>query len=245
MRILPVLDIRSGLVVRGIAGRRQEYAPIRSNLAPSSKISDVAMAFRTHLGLTELYMADLDAIDGRQPDLATFETLRTLGFRLWVDAGLHDVDIAADLVAAGVEKLVFGLETVRGPDALREGIERYGHCVVFSLDLKVGEPLGNRAAWDDGDAWAIADQAVHIGVRQMIVLDLARVGVGSGTGTETLCGRIAGEYPEVEVIAGGGVRDVSDLRRLKELRVRGVLIASALHDGQLGRTDLAEFAGSV
>jgi phosphoribosylformimino-5-aminoimidazole carboxamide ribotide isomerase len=241
MRILPVLDIRFGLVVRGIAGRRHEYAPIISNLAPSPKILDVAVAFRTHLGLSELYLADLDAIAGAHPALAIYESLRTLGFRLWVDAGLRDSGMAADLITAGVEKLVFGLETLRGPEALRQAVEQHGPRVVFSLDLKDGEVLGNRMAWRNGDAWSIASDARSMGVRRMIVLDLARVGICSGIGTEELCRRVAAEYPDVEVIAGGGVRGVADLRRLKSLGVRGVLIASALHDGVLRREELAEF----
>ena len=73
----------------------------------------------------------------------------------------------------------------------------------------------------------------------MIVLDLARVGVGSGTGTEELCRQLAATYRDVEVIAGGGVRDAADLRRLKEWGVRAALVASALHDGRLSREDLA------
>lgn len=245
MRILPVLDIRSGLVVRGIAGRRHEYAPIISKLAATAKISDVAVAFRTHLALTEFYIADLDAIAGRPPDLTVYKMLRTLGFRLWVDAGLRDADTAADLLGAGVEKLVFGLETLCGPDALRQAVEQYAARVVFSLDLKDDEPLGDRAAWEHANAWSIAGQAARMGVQAMIVLDLARVGVGSGTGTESLCGRLAAKFPNVEVIAGGGVRGVGDLRQLKSLGIRGVLIASALHDGVLQREDLREFVNSA
>ncbi|HKB34931.1 MAG TPA: HisA/HisF-related TIM barrel protein, partial [Gemmataceae bacterium] len=68
------------------------------------------------------------------------------------------------------------------------------------------------------------------------------VGAGSGTGTEELCRWLAEAYPGVEVAAGGGVHGPDDLRRLRTCGVRAVLVASALHDGRLTRTDLAEFA---
>jgi phosphoribosylformimino-5-aminoimidazole carboxamide ribotide isomerase len=73
----------------------------------------------------------------------------------------------------------------------------------------------------------------HDGISRLIVLDLARVGGGAGTGTDDLCRHIASTYPQVEVIAGGGVAGPADLGRLASAGVRGVLVASALHDGRL------------
>jgi phosphoribosylformimino-5-aminoimidazole carboxamide ribotide isomerase len=74
----------------------------------------------------------------------------------------------------------------------------------------------------------------------MIVLDLSRVGVGSGTGTEELCARLGSALPDVELIAGGGIRGPEDLRRLKKCGVGTALAASALHDGRLTRRDWEE-----
>ena len=67
MRVIPVLDIKDGLVVRGIGGRRDEYRPIASKLTASCQPVDVARAFRDLLGLEEIYLADLDAIAGARP----------------------------------------------------------------------------------------------------------------------------------------------------------------------------------
>jgi phosphoribosylformimino-5-aminoimidazole carboxamide ribotide isomerase len=238
-RIIPVLDLSKGQVVRGVAGRRDEYRPVVSRLARSAEPLAVARAFRDHFGLCELYLADLDAIAGAPAALATYDTLHADSFRLWVDAGIRRAEDARPLAKAAIEGIVTGLETLRGPDVLRALCEEYGgERVIFSLDLKGGMPLGAVAAWQAANAWSIAAQAIGCGVRRLIVLDLARVGVGEGLGTEALCERLARAYPEVEVIAGGGVRDAADLRRLKECGVRGVLVASALHDGRLTRADL-------
>src|SRR5262249_25523951 len=156
--------------------------------------------------LDHLYLADLDAIAGAPPLLPTYDALRRLGFRLWVDAGVREAEAAAALADAGVEGLVLGLETIAGPETLARACRLLGGRVVFSLDLKGGVPLGDRSAWGQAEPCAIAGQAVARGARRLIVLDLARVGVGNGTGTEALCAQLAADHADVEIIAGGGVR---------------------------------------
>jgi phosphoribosylformimino-5-aminoimidazole carboxamide ribotide isomerase len=239
MRIIPVLDLQAGHVVRGVGGRRQEYRPLVSPLCPSSRPLDVARAFRERFGFTELYVADLDALAGASPALDTYAGLRADGLRLWVDAGVREAAAAAALAAAGVERIVVGLETVAGPTVLRETVGRLGaERVVFSLDLKQGVPLGDLSAWQRPDAWSIAEQALALGVRHLLVLDLARVGERGGTGTDALCARLAAAYPDVYLTAGGGVRDLADVQRLRRCGVAAVLVATALHDGRIRPEDI-------
>jgi phosphoribosylformimino-5-aminoimidazole carboxamide ribotide isomerase len=243
MRILTVIDLKEGQVVRGVAGRRQEYRPVVSRLAASAEPAAVARAFRAKLGLSELYLADLDAIAGAGPALAVYQSLQSLGCRLWVDAGIHKAAEAKMLAKVGVDKIVVGLETVAGPDELEViGRELGRDRIAFSLDLKDGQPLGARAAWDDADAATIAARVSAAGVRDLIVLDLGRVGVNQGTGTEELCRRLATAHPHLCIIAGGGVRNRDDLRRLQQCGVRAALVASALHDEKLTAADLKDFA---
>lgn len=236
MRILPVLDIQRGSVVRGVGGRRREYKPISSRLTSSTLPADVAAAFLDHFGLSECYLADLDAIAGADPALELYASIQARGVRLWVDAGVRCTSDVDRLVEAGVEVAVAGLETVSGPNALAEMVCRHGDRVVFSLDLRAGEAL-QTTTWP-ADASAAASLAIATGVSHLIVLDLARVGTGSGSGTEALCDRLAQDFPHVEILAGGGIRGIDDLNRLQRCGVRGALIASALHDGSLTRADV-------
>jgi phosphoribosylformimino-5-aminoimidazole carboxamide ribotide isomerase len=239
MRIIPVMDLKAGHVVRACAGRRQDYQPIRSRLTPSSQPQRIAEAFRAHFGFTELYVADLDAIAGTPATLPTYTCLRDLGFYLWADAGVRDVGAVEPLLEAGLDKIVVGLETVAGPGALAHICRRIeANRVVFSLDLKDGLALAVSRSWRQPDAWSIAAQAIEIGVRQVIVLDLARVGGYGGTGTQDFCRQLAAAYPDVKIMAGGGIRGVADLECLEACRVRAALVASALHDGRLQPEDL-------
>jgi phosphoribosylformimino-5-aminoimidazole carboxamide ribotide isomerase len=235
MKVLPVLDLQGGWVVRGKGGVRRDYRP----LTPECHPLQVALAFRARFGLDEIYIADLDAIADKPPSLPLFAELKQRGFRLWVDAGIRTAASAEPLLKAGIDTVVAGLETVAGPQVLDELCNAHAAQIVFSLDLRQGVPLGDVTTWPSADARAIADQAVQLGVRRILLLDLARVGTSTGTGTDLLTEELIAAYPKLEVTVGGGVRGVDDLRRLKAIGVHAVLVASALHDGRIRREDLS------
>jgi phosphoribosylformimino-5-aminoimidazole carboxamide ribotide isomerase len=243
MQIIPVLDLQDNVVVRGIAGRRSEYRPIVSRLTPSAAPLAVADALRAHFGFELYYLADLDAIAGAAPARQTYNLLISQGFRLWVDAGIRDMNEIAALNAAAVAGVVVGLETLPDSRMLAEACRDFEKRIIFSLDLKQGRPLAVLQGWSEMTPWEIAIAAVERGVQRMIVLDVAQVGMGGGTGTEELCGQLANRFPDLEVIAGGGVRDSADLTRLERCGVKAALVASALHDGRLTPRDLARFSG--
>lgn len=235
MRVIPVLDIMGGVVVHGIAGRRDQYRPVVSRLTPASSPVDVAEAFRRHFGLAQLYIADLDAIAGQPPAADTYQELRRRSFSLYVDAGIRHAAQATTLADWGVA-VVVGLETITGPEDLTKVCAN--QRVIFSLDLKEGRPLTGMERWQQSSPEEIAGEAVAAGAGGLIVLDLARVGVGAGTGTEALCRRLRAAHPQIELIAGGGVRHRDDLHRLADAGVDAALVASALHDGRLTPDDL-------
>jgi phosphoribosylformimino-5-aminoimidazole carboxamide ribotide isomerase len=114
--------------------------------------------------------------------------------------------------------------------------------VVFSLDLRNGAPLG---AWGVDDPLVIANHAVDAGAGRILILDLAVVGTNSGTTTEALLHAIRGLHPHVELSCGGGVRGVGDLRRAAARGVDAVLVASALHDGRIGREECRRIDGGT
>jgi phosphoribosylformimino-5-aminoimidazole carboxamide ribotide isomerase len=234
MRIIPVLDLLGSEVVRGVAGRRDQYRPVQSRLVEGSDALSVARAIRTGFGLSQLYVADLDAILHQRPNHSILHALGADRFSLLVDAGLRCCEEASPIFDTGVDQVVAGLETLEGPKELAGLISRYGTSrIVFSLDLRDGRSLAKDAAWPGSDPFEIARSAVDAGCTQLIVLDVARVGTGSGVSTLRLCEKIRHISPAVTIITGGGVRNIEDLRQLAHAEIHGVLIASALHDGSL------------
>jgi uncharacterized protein related to proFAR isomerase len=78
---------------------------------------------------------------------------------------------------------------------------------------------------------------VDAGAREAIVLDLARVGSGAGPDA-ALLEKLHARFPDVELLAGGGVRHVADLRALAGAGASGALVATALHDGAIAAAEL-------
>src|SRR5262249_62062346 len=119
MRVLPVMDLLTGQVVRGVAGRRWEYRPIESGIVKSTEPRAVARAFREYFGLNELYVADLDAIAGRPLDQAALVDLLDDGFQLWVDAGVGTGGKAlTSLAVLGVGSSIARFDALAGPGGL-------------------------------------------------------------------------------------------------------------------------------
>lgn len=227
MRLVGVIDLMGGVVVRAIGGRREAYRPLVSRLCSTAEPVEVARAL-LGAGASELYVADLDAIAGAAPAREMFDQLAALGVPLWVDAGVRDVASAMAL-GKDVTRVVAGLETLPNPAALGRIVDALGGRVVFSLDLRDGVPLG---AWGM-EAWTAAEVAMGQGVREILILDLARVGVAAGPGAVSLCARLTETHSGVAVSVGGGVRDKNDLNKLQSAGATAALVASALHDGTL------------
>ena len=216
-------------------GRRDDYRPLWSVLRPGSDPISLAVAVRDAFGLDSLYLADLDAIAGQPPALAIYRRLLDLGFELWIDAGIRDRASAKPILQTGVAKLIVGLETASGPEALAEILASAGpDRVVFSLDLREGRPIvAEGVDWGTAEPLEIAERVVELRVKTVILLDLARVGMNRGVGTLSMLETLSARHPAVAWIAGGGISGIDDLREAAEAGAAAVLVASALHDGRL------------
>ncbi len=238
MKVLPVLDVKNGLVVRGVAGRRDQYHPIVSQLTSSSDPLAVALSIRNSFGLNQLYLADLDGILKQKPNYERYRQLIANDFELLIDAGVRQPLEAVQVQVEGRIHVVVGLETCRSPADLARIVSSVSN-VTFSLDLQNGVPRfsADSSGWSH-DLEEIIHQVVQANVTSIIVLDLSDVGMGTGGSTDSLCQSIRQQFPKMQLIAGGGVRSRDDLNRLNHLGVDAVLVASALHDGRLVRSDL-------
>jgi phosphoribosylformimino-5-aminoimidazole carboxamide ribotide isomerase len=241
-QIIPVLDLQRGIAVHAVAGRRAYYQPVQSILHGSSDPLELATALRTLLGLHSLYLADLDAIGGDAPNLALYQQLISSGFELIVDAGLRDLQSAErlHLLDRSSSTIVAGLETLESPRTLGAIVHAMGvDRTIFSLDLDDGHPRkADQSTWRSDGSFGLAREAIENGVRHILVLDLARVGTGRGSRTKGLIEQIRARNPEVNVSAGGGISSIAEVLDIKMAGACAVLVASALHDGRIGRSEL-------
>src|SRR4051812_38154753 len=101
MRVIPVIDLKSGAAVHAVRGERERYRPLRSRIADGSDPVSVTRAVRERFGLDELYVADLDAIAGGPGNAGLVAALAREACAL-VDAGSARAADVGRLLELGV-----------------------------------------------------------------------------------------------------------------------------------------------
>ena len=238
MRVIGVLDIAGGCAVHARGGERAAYRPVTTPLIPvAGDAVALAHAYRDDLGIEELYIADLDAIQRKPVQWQLLEQLTPLEMALMVDGGVTSATLARQLVDLGTTRVIVGLETLTSFDALAAIVDELGpHRVVFSLDLRQGIPLGPRGT-ELAAPIDFVERAVAARVASVIVLDVARVGSGRGVDYQLLA-QIRRTFADIELLAGGGVRRLADLEDAARCGCDGTLVGTALLEGQIGRDEV-------
>lgn len=210
-------------MVHARQGRRDEYQPIRTPLSATSAPADVVAGLLRLYPFKALYVADIDAIEGRGANLAALATLPP-GLALWLDAGVRDDAAASAWLERG--RVVLGSESQADTRLLRA--LRDDPRIVLSLDFRgdafQGPPdiVADAALWPD----------------RVIVMTLARVGAGQGPDLGRLAEIVARAGVGRRVYAAGGVRDAADLEATAQCGAAGALVATALHGGAIGAAEI-------
>ncbi|MGH2892680.1 MAG: HisA/HisF-related TIM barrel protein, partial [Solirubrobacteraceae bacterium] len=132
---------------------------------------------------------------------------------------------------AGAARNVVGTESLaRG--AVTEAARLSQPQLVLSVDLRGGRLISPDPELDGRDPAAAAPLARALAVTELLVIDLARVGSGSGPPLDAVA-QLAAALPGVAIYAGGGVRNDEDLRALQSAGAAGALVATAVHEGRI------------
>lgn len=228
--VIPVIDLLQGQVVRARHGERHAYRPIVSSLCSDADPLGVAQALFALYPFTTLYLADLDAIQRNGMD--HLETAAALCSRfpqaeIWVDAGLNTYAACRPWLDLGA-RCVIGSESQSDFVTALQLIDQLGRShAVLSLDFAAA-PRGPTALFETAEQWP----------ERVIAMTLARVGSYGGPDFRQL-EEIKSRSADARLYAAGGIRDAADLGCLRAKGMAGALVASALHDRRLDRSQLA------
>jgi phosphoribosylformimino-5-aminoimidazole carboxamide ribotide isomerase len=237
MKIIPVIDILNGKVVHAKGGIRNEYQPLKTSLFASNNPIDIVIKLEK-MGFKDLYLADLDSIIKKQTNFSLLENIRDSSkIDLMVDAGVTNKDLAIRLFKRNVKKVIVGTETLVSIVFLKDAVEFFGKDkIIVSLDLANGKIINRFNLKGQKRPEAFLETVENLGVSQIIILDLARVGSKKGVNIQ-LIKKILRNL-KLDVYVGGGIRDIEDLIELKQLGVSGSLIGTALYSKTIDIDDL-------
>ena len=222
MKIIPVIDLKDGVVVHARLGVREHYQPINTNLCRSSDIYRVIEAFLGVYDFDTFYIADLNAITGQgdHEHLISQVLKHYPHIVFWIDSGYQRVDPhPANYMP------VLGSECYNDDKVLE--LKAFDKRFILSLDYSASEALGADRLFTDPNLWPDT----------IIVMTLNRVGSHQGPDLDKL-DEFCSRYPHKQFVAAGGIRNITDLQVLKQIGVQQALVASALHSGSIGRVEI-------
>lgn len=220
--IIPVLDLKNGLAVSGKSGKRETYKPLKTVFCDSSDPMKIAEALKK-AGYRELYIADLDAIEGTGSNQELVKRINST-IPVMLDAGIiNHKNIEA--VFNNAKKIIVATETIESMDDIQQIFSRYPkNSLVLSVDLVNGEVLSKNMKLNFEDVMGIIEK---FNPAEVIILDVSRVGTNSGF-DETVVNSF--NRMDTQLIVGGGVtkRTIDDLGKLG---VDKFLVGTAIHNG--------------
>jgi phosphoribosylformimino-5-aminoimidazole carboxamide ribotide isomerase len=222
MKIIPVIDLKNGVVVHAQQGMREKYQPIKTNLCQSADIYKVIAAFLDIYDFDTIYLADLNAItqQGDHDNLINEVLSFFPHIQFWVDKGYQKL-----------RKLPYNYLPVLGSESYNDenivDLKAFNNRFILSLDYSLAKELGAKSLFSRQDLWP----------DNIIIMSLTRVGSSQGPDLAKL-NQFCKNYPDKQFIAAGGIRNIDDLLTLKRLGVNQALIASALHSCTINRDNI-------
>ena len=239
-RIIPCLDVRDGVVVKGV--RFRDHVVV-------GDIVDLARRYRDE-GADELVFYDITASpEGRRVDRGWVERVaRVLDIPFCVAGGILDTDAARDILHAGADKISVNSPALGRPELIDELAAAFGvQCVVVGIDSQRdadGEWRVRRFSGDPSSMQALprrtldwVDEVQRRGAGEIVLNCIDADGVRSGYDLEQL--RAVRQGCSVPLVASGGAGHADHfVAAFGEADFDAALAASVFHSGAIAIADL-------
>jgi phosphoribosylformimino-5-aminoimidazole carboxamide ribotide isomerase len=243
MQVIPAIDLLGGQCVRLYRG---DFAQV--TVYPQAPL-DLARAYRD-AGLERLHVVDLDgARSGTAGNRGLLEQLSRLpGLAVQVGGGVRDPDRARALLTAGAARVVVGSVAAEQPERVHGWIDALGpDRLVLALDVRMtpgADPEVLTRGWVQGagrSLWSLVESLAAPRHVEVLCTDIGQDGTLAGPNL-ALYAEFCRRFPEVPLIASGGVGGIGDLRALASTGAGSVVTGRALLDGRLTLEELQPFS---
>jgi phosphoribosylformimino-5-aminoimidazole carboxamide ribotide isomerase len=225
MILIPAIDVLDGAVVRLTEGKYDS--------ATQYDADPIASARRwVDEGATFVHVVDLEAArSGRsESQLALCAGLSKAGVAFQIGGGIRSASVAKDALDAGAQRVVVGTAALSLYGPLSEIVQAVGaERLVVAVDVRDGRARGS--GWLDGGE-ELSSVLAHLqssGVVRILVTGITTDGRMEGPDTDLLAG-VQRVWPQVHIIASGGVGSVADLETLDAQGYEAVVVGRALFE---------------
>lgn len=236
MLIFPAIDLYEKKAVRLLKG---DYAQMT---VYSEDPLAVARDFERS-GATWIHMVDLEgAKEGTTPNLSVIRSVaQNTGLSVEIGGGIRDMDTVKTYLSAGVKRVILGTAAVKNPQFLLQAVKEFGEKIAVGIDIKDGKvAIKGWTEVSEEDAFSFCRKMEEIGVRTVICTDISKDGAMQGTNRALY--RELSERFSLNIIASGGVSDLSDVSALREMNLYGAIIGKAYYTGAIDLKEAIEVA---
>jgi len=237
MEIIPAIDIIDGKCVRLSQGKFDQKKIYNEHPL------EVARQFED-AGLLRLHLVDLDgAREGRVMNWKTLEQIagRT-SLRIDFGGGIHEENDVSIVLNSGAVWVTIGSMAVRHEELFLVWVKRFGHDKFF-LGADVKEEKIAIHGWKEITTLSIYDfikKYLESQLNQIFCTDISKDGQLQGPSIG-LYKKIINRFPELQLIASGGVSSMNDLEELRDIGCAGVIIGKAIYEGKISVAALSKF----
>ena len=228
MQLIPAIDLMNGEIVRLTHGD-PKTAKVYSQFGGPVETAKKWQAD----GAKKLHIIDLDAALGMGNNLSVIaEIAENTDFPIQVGGGIRNIEAVEKVLGLGVNQVILGALAFSDPQTVTQIQKAFGaKSVIVALDNRDGKIMVE--GWKTATALGMKEaleKFVALGVKAFLVTSITKDGTLSGPDLDTL--REACQYPDVEVIAAGGIGGLNDLVALRSVGVEGAVIGKALYEGR-------------
>lgn len=236
MIIFPAIDLKDGQCVRLKQGDFDAVTIYESDpLRQAQRFAEAGAAW--------MHMVDLDgakAGDMQQYDLIKKVAANT-NLSIQVGGGIRSEKTIKNLLDAGIKRVVIGSLAVRNRALVQSWLKEFGgDKIVLAFDIRFqdGQPEILTQGWQSGSQqllWDTLEAYADSGLQSVLCTDVSRDGMLEGANND-LYKQMHERWPDLEVLASGGVSGLQDLLDLAKLGASGAIVGKAIYEG---RVDLA------
>ena len=227
MYVIPAIDIKDGTCVRLKKGDYKTAEKVAEDPYVTAK------SFKD-MGAKYLHMVDLDgAKDGEMKNKELIcDVAKSSGLRVDVGGGIRNMDAIEYYLTHGVNQVVLGSVAVKNPKLVTDAVRNFGDKIIVGIDAVKG--YVKTEGWIDGsDIYytELAKRMEAVGVEKFIFTDIDRDGMQTGPNLvqlEALSNSVSGD-----IIASGGISDITDIRDLMSLNIFGAICGKSIYAGSL------------
>jgi len=164
-----------------------------------------------------------------------------LGIPVQLGGGIRTVETIETLLCKGIHRVILGTSAVKNPELVKQALKTFEDSVVIGIDAKDGMvAIEGWAKTSEFTAIGFAKKMEELGAKTIIYTDISRDGMLAGPNLKAMEEMV--KAVNIEVIASGGVRNIDDIRNLKNVGVSGVIVGKALYTGDLDLKEAIEVA---